>query len=94
MIMEPVMATAAEATDMLSVGHRAVYRLIAARQRDGAAEQSQSRGLEGSRIGRDRGQRVGRDLAGLEEDAQSSYLYELRECVANAGQASLGRYPP
>jgi hypothetical protein len=30
----------------------------------------------------------------LEEDPEGSYLYKLRECVANAGQASLGRYPP
>ena len=30
--MEPLMATAAEATDMLTVGRSAVYRLIAARQ--------------------------------------------------------------
>ena len=34
MIMEPLMATAAEATDMLRVGRSAVYRLIAARQRE------------------------------------------------------------
>ena len=33
-IMEPLMATAAEATDMLRVGRSAVYRLIAARQRE------------------------------------------------------------
>jgi len=33
MIMEPLMATAAEATDMLRVGRSAVYRLIAARPR-------------------------------------------------------------
>ena len=32
--MEPLMATAAEATDMLRVGRSAVYRLIAARQRE------------------------------------------------------------
>jgi hypothetical protein len=34
MIMKPLMATAAEATDMLRVGRSAVYRLIAARQRE------------------------------------------------------------
>jgi hypothetical protein len=34
MIMEPLMATAAEATDMLRVGRSAVYQLIAARQRE------------------------------------------------------------
>jgi hypothetical protein len=35
MIMEPLMATAAEATDRLRVvGRSAVYRLIAARQRE------------------------------------------------------------
>ena len=34
MIMEPLMATAAEASDMLRVGRSAVYRLIAARQRE------------------------------------------------------------
>jgi hypothetical protein len=34
MIMEPLMATAAEAIDMLRVGRSAVYRLIAARQRE------------------------------------------------------------
>jgi hypothetical protein len=34
MIMAPLMATAAEATDMLRVGRSAVYRLIAARQRE------------------------------------------------------------
>jgi hypothetical protein len=34
MIMEPLMATAAEATDMVRVGRSAVYRLIAARQRE------------------------------------------------------------
>ena len=34
MIMEPLMATAAEATDMLRVGRSAVYRLIAASQRE------------------------------------------------------------
>ena len=34
MIMEPLMATAAEATDMLRVGGSSVYRLIAARQRE------------------------------------------------------------
>jgi hypothetical protein len=34
MIMEPHMATAAEATDMVRVGRSAVYRLIAARQRE------------------------------------------------------------
>ena len=34
MIMEPLMATAAEATDMLRVGRSVVYRLIAARQRE------------------------------------------------------------
>ena len=33
MIMEPLMATAAEAPDMLRVGRSGVYRLIAARQR-------------------------------------------------------------
>jgi hypothetical protein len=32
--MEPRMATAAEAPDMLRVGRSAVYRLIAARQRE------------------------------------------------------------
>ena len=32
MIMEPLMATAAEATDMLRVGRSGVYQLIAARQ--------------------------------------------------------------
>ena len=34
MIMEQLMATAAEAIDMLRVGRSAVYRLIAARQRE------------------------------------------------------------
>jgi hypothetical protein len=34
MIMEPLMATTAEATDMVRVGGSAVYRLIAARQRE------------------------------------------------------------
>ena len=34
MIMEPLMATAAEATDMLRVGSSGVYRLIAASQRE------------------------------------------------------------
>jgi hypothetical protein len=34
MIMEPLMATAAEATDMVRVGRSAVYRLIGARQRE------------------------------------------------------------
>jgi hypothetical protein len=34
MIMEPLMATAAEATDMLRVGRSAVYRLITAAQRE------------------------------------------------------------
>ena len=34
MIMEPLMATAAEATDMLRLGRSGVYRLIAARQRE------------------------------------------------------------
>jgi hypothetical protein len=34
MIMEPFMATAAEATDTLRVGRSAMYRLIAARQRE------------------------------------------------------------
>jgi hypothetical protein len=34
MIMEPLMATAAEATDMLRVGRSAVYQGIAARQRE------------------------------------------------------------
>jgi len=34
MIMEPLMATAAEATDMVRLGRSAVYRLIAARQRE------------------------------------------------------------
>ena len=33
MIMEPLMATAAEAPDVLRVGRSGVYRLIAARQR-------------------------------------------------------------
>ena len=33
-IMKPLMATAAEATDMLRVGRSGVYRLIAARQRE------------------------------------------------------------
>lgn len=34
MIMEPLMATAAEATDMLRVGRSGVYRLIAGSQRE------------------------------------------------------------
>ena len=34
MITELLIATAAEATDMLRVGRSAVYRLIAARQRE------------------------------------------------------------
>jgi hypothetical protein len=34
MIMEPLMATAAEATDMVRLARSAVYRLIAARQRE------------------------------------------------------------
>jgi hypothetical protein len=34
MIMEPLMATAAEATDMLRLGRSGVYRLIAARHRE------------------------------------------------------------
>ena len=33
MIMEPLMATAAEATDMVKLGRSAAYRLMAARQR-------------------------------------------------------------
>ena len=34
MIMEPLMATAAEAPDMVRLGRSAVYRLIGARQRE------------------------------------------------------------
>ena len=34
MIMEPLMATAAEATDMVRLGRSAVYQLITARQRE------------------------------------------------------------
>jgi hypothetical protein len=34
MIMEPLMVTAAEATDMLRVGRGGMYRLIAARRRE------------------------------------------------------------
>jgi hypothetical protein len=37
MIMEPLMATAAEATDMVRVGRSAVFRLITARHIHNAA---------------------------------------------------------
>jgi hypothetical protein len=47
MIMEPLMATAAEATDMVRVGRSAVYRLIGARQRE-----SIKIGRPAARIGR------------------------------------------
>jgi hypothetical protein len=45
--MEPLMATGADATDMLRDGYSGVYRLIAARQRESIKDR-----LPAARIGR------------------------------------------